>query len=95
LSCLEHATGGLSNIIERDWKGEGFMDQRNLTETDGGAVDDQMVRDMELRRQARPERRQRGEARTPVSNERRRTCAFCFQPGDHPTPTHCLRALER
>jgi hypothetical protein len=50
---------------------------------------------MELRRQARPDRRKRVESSAPVATERRRICAFCYQSGDHPTPAHCLRALER
>ena len=45
-------------------------------------ADDEMVRQMERRRHARPERRQR---RLPHGNERRRMCSFCYQPGDHPT----------
>jgi hypothetical protein len=28
-------------------------------------------------------------------HERRHRCSFCYQPGDHPTASHCLRALER
>jgi hypothetical protein len=56
------------------------------------SVDDEMVRWMKERRQARPERRTAGQ---PRADERRRVCAFCYQPGDHPTAAHCLRALER
>ena len=55
-------------------------------------VDDEMVRQMEIRQQARPERRKRV---APPVNERRQRCSFCYQPGDHPTPAHCLRALDR
>jgi hypothetical protein len=71
------------------------MDPRLLTQQTADSIIEQMVRQMELRRQARPERRPRVGARAPVASERRRFCAFCYQPGDHPTPTHCLRALER
>jgi hypothetical protein len=71
------------------------MDQRPPTQQEADTINDQMVRQMELRRQARPERRQRVGTRAPAAKERRRTCAFCFEPGDHPTPVHCLRALER
>lgn len=56
-------------------------------------INEQMVRQMEQRRHARPERRQRAGA--PNTDERRRTCSFCYQSGDHRTPTQCLRALER
>jgi hypothetical protein len=71
------------------------MDQRPPTRQEADIINDQMVRQMELRRQARPERRQRVRKRAPAAKERRRTCAFCFEPGDHPSPVHCLRALER
>jgi hypothetical protein len=72
------------------------MDQYQ-PEQDPEAVNAQMVRQMELRRQARPERRQRSAPRSNavVAHERRRVCGFCHQPGDHATPTQCLRALER
>jgi hypothetical protein len=62
------------------------------SEQGANTIDDQMVREMEERRKARPERRV---ARKTVASERRRHCTFCHQPGDHPTPVHCLRALER
>jgi hypothetical protein len=55
-------------------------------------VDEEMVRQMEARRQAQPERRKRVQRR---EHERRHRCSFCYQPGDHPTASHCLRALER
>jgi hypothetical protein len=55
-------------------------------------VDDEMVRQMEIRRQARRERRRRV---APPANERRLRCSYCYQPGDHPAPAHCLRALDR
>jgi hypothetical protein len=71
------------------------MDQRTLTQQQADTINEQMVRQMELRRQARPDRRKRAESSAPVATERRRICAFCYQSGDHPTPAHCLRALER
>jgi hypothetical protein len=71
------------------------MDQRLPTQQEADTINDRMVQQMELRRQARPERRQRVGTRVPAAKERRRICAFCFEPGDHPTPVHCLRALER
>jgi len=71
------------------------MDEHGRTAKDGDTINDQMVREMEVRRQARPERRQRVGSGVPVANERRRICAFCYQSGDHPTPAQCLRALER
>jgi hypothetical protein len=55
-------------------------------------ADDEMVRQMEARRQAQPERRKRAQPRV---NDRRKCCSFCYQLGDHPTAAHCLRALER
>lgn len=69
-----------------------LMDNGNPTDRQAEALNDQMVRQMELRRQQRPERRQQ---RVATAQERRKVCAFCFQTGDHPTPAHCLRALER
>jgi hypothetical protein len=56
------------------------------------AMNDEMAQQMRRSRLERPERR-RGET-TPLI-ERRQVCAFCFQPGDHRTPTACLYALER
>ena len=70
------------------------MSDAQRTDAEAAAINDEMVRRMEERRQQLPERRQaRGTGTGPI--ERRRTCAFCFQPGDHPTPAYCLRALER
>ena len=64
---------------------------------DADAINDQMVRQMELRRRKTPERRRQtssdaagGERK---DKERRVICSFCFQPGDHRTPAQCLRAL--
>jgi hypothetical protein len=68
------------------------MAERLPSEQEANALNEKMVRQMELARQQRPERRQE---RVATANERRRICSFCFQPGDHPTPAHCLRALER
>jgi hypothetical protein len=56
-------------------------------------TNDEMARQMEERRLSRPERR--SGAGVAVTPERRTVCAYCFQRGDHPTPAHCLRALER
>ena len=50
---------------------------------------------MELRREALPEQRDASRSDAPVVKERRQMCAFCSQRGDHPTPAHCLRTLER
>ena len=64
------------------------------TDRNANAINDEMVRRMELRRQEQPERRQRPSAQ-PVGGERRRLCSFCYQPGDHRTANQCLGALER
>ena len=66
------------------------MDSDSKMQEDADATNEHMVAQMELRRQARPERRVFPS--TPVANERRRSCAYCHQPGDHPTPSPCLRA---
>ena len=65
------------------------------TPQDETTINELMVRQMELRRQALPEQRQAARSPAPIANERRRICGFCSQRGDHPTPAHCLRALER
>ena len=92
----------LMHQIERDllaqahlrtpWTASGTM---IATQQEEATINGQMVRQMELRRQALPEQRQASGSGGFVKNERRRTCAFCCQRGDHPTPAHCLRALER
>ena len=64
------------------------------SDQDADAINDEMVKQMELRRLARPERRQRSAAQ-PAGGERRQVCSFCHQPGDHRTAAQCLRALER
>ena len=64
------------------------------TDRDADAINEAMVKQMELRRQERPERRQRAAAR-PEGGERRRICSFCYQPGDHRTAAQCLGALDR
>jgi hypothetical protein len=74
-------------------QGAADMDERR-TEQDADEINEQMVRQMELRRQERPERRQRPSVQ-PVGGERRRICSFCYQPGDHRTANQCLGALER
>jgi hypothetical protein len=71
------------------------MDEPGRTAREGDVINEQMIRDMDARRLARPERRQRVESSGSVTNERRRICAFCYQSGDHPTAAHCRRALER
>jgi hypothetical protein len=68
------------------------MAERREEQSEAATADEEMVKQMELRRKARPERRQRTVPRT---NDRRQLCSFCYQAGDHPTPAHCLRALER
>lgn len=65
------------------------------TQQEEATINEQMVRQMELRRQALPEQRRASASSGAVAIERRRTCAFCCQRGNHPTPAHCLRALER
>jgi hypothetical protein len=60
---------------------------------EGNAANNLMVQQMEERRKARSERRRPRSA--PPAEERRRLCEYCFQRGDHPSPMHCLRALER
>jgi hypothetical protein len=69
------------------------MDERQPTEQEAESINEQMAASMAARRRAQPERRQAGSA-TPRT-ERRRVCGYCYQPGDHPTPAHCMRALER
>ena len=56
--------------------------------------DELRVRELALSRRAHPDRRNSQSSARPA-RERRKMCAYCFQPGDHPTPGHCLRALER
>ena len=66
------------------------------TQQEEAAINAQMVRQIELRRQVLPEQRDSlGSMKAPVAKERRRTCAFCGQRGDHRTPAQCLSALER
>lgn len=67
------------------------MGQTDLNEDEANAINEQMVRKMEERREQRPERR-RQSASTPAA-DRRTICSYCFQPGDHRTPAQCLRAL--
>lgn len=70
--------------LEKDGPGE-----------DAGRVlaDEQAARSVVERRRERPDRRQR--TGSPQQMERRRTCGYCYQEGDHATPAQCLRALER
>jgi hypothetical protein len=69
------------------------MSELNRTNEEADAINEQMARQIAERRDQRPERRQ--SSRGAPKTERRRICSYCFQPGDHPTPHHCLRALER
>lgn len=68
-------------------------DRSGPTQQQADNTNDEMARRMEERRLSRPERR--SGVSKPVTPERRLVCAYCFQRGDHPTPAHCLRALER
>jgi hypothetical protein len=67
-------------------------DRPALPNPDEDAANEQMVRQMEQRRQARPDRRV--STNQPVINERRRICEYCYQPGDHRTAADCLLALS-
>jgi D-serine deaminase-like pyridoxal phosphate-dependent protein len=79
-------TGGVSCHKES-------MSEPRLTPEEENAINERIAKQIEERRRQRPDRRRRtGSAPTA---ERRRTCAYCFQAGDHPTAKHCLRALER
>ena len=69
------------------------MDHSAASNDDADRINEQMVRQMELRRQQQPDRRQRRTGGP--DKERRAICAYCFQPGDHQSPAQCLRALER
>jgi hypothetical protein len=70
------------------------LDRLITSPEEADEINEAMVQAMERRRQAQPERRQAGTTNTPRI-ERRAICGYCFQPGDHPTPAFCLRALER
>lgn len=70
------------------------MDEDNANQNmDDEGANKQMARQIEQRREARPERR--GSSSGPSNIERRSICMYCYQPGDHPTLADCLRALER
>lgn len=56
-------------------------------------ADEQAARSVVERRRQRPDRRRRPASAHEM--ERRRTCGYCYQEGDHATPAQCLRALER
>jgi hypothetical protein len=68
------------------------MDEPQLNEQEANAINEQMVRQIEQRRREKQDRRKQT---VPPAVERRVVCSYCFQRGDHPTPAHCLRALER
>ena len=71
------------------------MDQdRSLTNEEADAINERMARAMAERRKITPERRRTRRTSAP-GVERRRICGYCYQPGDHPTAAHCMRALER
>jgi hypothetical protein len=69
------------------------MADRDISQAEAEAINEQMVRQMEVRRQQQPERRRRGEVTH--GQERRAICSYCFQHGDHRSPAQCLGALER
>jgi hypothetical protein len=71
-----------------------MMDERAPSDQEADAINEQMARAMEQRRRVQPERRRTRSAASPRV-ERRRICGYCYQPGDHPTAAHCMRALER
>jgi hypothetical protein len=74
------------------------MNARNVSDGDPAAIDDRMAARIEQRRLATPNRRQQAHDRrdpTRDAADRRAICEYCFQAGDHPTPAHCMRALER
>jgi hypothetical protein len=68
------------------------MHHHDLSERDADEVNARMAIEIEQRRLSRPDRRLTSK---PFAVERRATCMYCFQRGQHPTPAHCLRALER
>jgi hypothetical protein len=65
------------------------------TDADADAINDVMVRRMEERRAARQERRNTDARPTRPGSERRQTCSYCYQRGDHRNAADCRRALER
>lgn len=76
------------------------MSEPNLSDREADAINDQMVAAMEQRRRGMPNRREPSASPNPSASrapsvERRRVCGYCYQRGDHPTPAHCMRALER
>ena len=68
--------------------------ERSLTNEEAEAINERMARAMAERRKVKPERR-RTRSTAGAGVERRRICGYCYQPGDHPTAAHCMRALER
>jgi hypothetical protein len=71
-----------------------MLDESSLSAEEADAINERMARAMAERRSARPERRGPRNSAAPRI-ERRRICGYCYQPGDHPTAAHCMRALER
>jgi hypothetical protein len=82
------------NPLRRDATIPRMVDDRSLSDDEADAINEQMARAMEERRRVQPERRGARRTASP-SVERRRICGYCYQPGDHPTAAHCMRALER
>lgn len=72
-----------------------MLDESSLSDHEANAINEQMARAMAERRRSQPERRSPRNAAATPKLERRRICGFCYQPGDHPTAAHCMRALER
>jgi hypothetical protein len=70
------------------------MPELTPNEREADAINDQMVAAMEERRRGMPNRRTASATQKPQV-DRRRICGYCYQRGDHPTPAHCMRALER
>ena len=70
------------------------MSERSISSETAEAINEQMVRQMELRRREQPDRRHRGASAAPAK-ERRAICSYCFQHGDHRSPVQCLNALDR
>jgi hypothetical protein len=63
-----------------------------MTTYDADVMDDRLAVRLDRRTVEQPERRQRMRAQ---DVERRLICGYCFQDGNHPSPTFCRRPLER
>ena len=96
-ALLEQGRDELAAVVAREYRlnmPPGRPANYIAAEREGTRADELRVRELALRRRAHPDRRHSDSSRTPT-NERRKICGYCFQRGDHPTPAHCLRALER